>query len=372
MAAVPSLAELCAPVDWCNVAALLQRAGFDPAAYLEPHADLRQNLSGAAIEHFMRYGFAERRRFAITLDPEPLAELQALPIRNRSFVTHLLAAVSEAFVAAAGGDLADWLDVHAAVIERLSGLGAVPFVLVGDSTTSAYAVSSVRDGQWLLAIASSHPGISARALGTPASVRAEPARQLIRRLAAAQSGLPLLLKFGPVDAVFTHKIRRLEHGPSAFDAAEFDAFSREAIGRYLGFLDAVVARPRNRVTVVGLVPSAVPATMWQALLEFHGAPVRNRLGAAEFAARLQGLEILPGIAAQRDLRRFNAVLQRGARSLGFGYLDHLDALLDAYGRPAEALPGEHHLDLARVHPVVAGSLWNLLARGGPEAEGERG
>jgi hypothetical protein len=46
-----------------------------------------------------------------------------------------------------------------------------------------------------------------------------------------------------------------------------------------------------------------------------------------------------------------------------GYADHLDLLLDPYGCPARAIlppPGEHHLDLAGLHPLLAAPLWSPL------------
>jgi len=313
----------------------------------------------------MAHGFAERRRFAIDLDPGPLATLRSMPIRNRMFVGGLLAALAGAWADAMEAS-ATWFAAHAETIARLRALGGRPFLVIGDSTSNYYDCASVRGEAWLLPMIFGFPALTARGLGTQPGEAAVAARALLAALGEMPAGMPVLLRFGHADAVFTHKIRRLRAGPLHFDPDEFAAFSRHVIARYVAFLERAVPGPlRARVVVLGLLPSAIPAPMWAetGLLAFHAESLRAEIGATAFSARLERLELLSLAAVQIEQRRFNALLRDAVALLGFGYADHLDLLLDPYGNPVTAVlprPGEHHLDRVGLHPLLTAPLWHML------------
>ncbi|MFT4250983.1 MAG: hypothetical protein QM608_00665 [Caulobacter sp.] len=253
---------------------------------------------------------------------------------------------------------------------RLPGLiaaGALPYGLVGDSHGRLLCRRGRREGRWLLPIWSLETGASARGLsadggrsGAGPRVRAALARLL------AIEGLPVLVKFGQVDVEFVHPFKRLDAGALAFDAAEFDAFADETIGRYVDFLTATVpAGQRGRVRVMSLFPPTLSDAAWRA--GYVNAHIIDQHGPADgdLAEVLADLEV-PDLAGRTALHRLvGERLRRAAQAEGFVFVDDLAPFLGADGLADPALLGaaagrDHHLDFRASRKAMLDRIWSIV------------
>lgn len=143
---------------------------------------------------------------------------------------------------------------------KIDALGGQPFILIGDShSTSWHDLQTSAVAEWHLDYWIFCAGASASGLSNPASRLQYGNRILsfIKRLNALDGGqsVPILLKFGQVDLEFVFHHRRIRSGSLVFDRTEFDAFKREVVARYVGFLTAhLTAADLARVTVMNVNP----------------------------------------------------------------------------------------------------------------------
>src|ERR1700712_4575088 len=142
---------LARPWDWncplgtvAEAVRLIERAGFDPAAYLDAHPDLRLALSGPgdALFHFLLHGCYEQRGMPVSLDIPALACFGQTMIGDQAYRTTVVAALAAAALRDEWGNCDEWLVRKWPAFRALQDIGARPFVIAGSSAIDIYNLFS--------------------------------------------------------------------------------------------------------------------------------------------------------------------------------------------------------------------------------------
>ena len=371
------VAELIAPCSTEQVMGGLAAAGFSVEAYLQANPDLSAACptAEAAGRHLLLSAKAERRRFPFDLRPEGLARIQDLPLADRSFVASLLATLADVVTDMGPLPQPERVPEVARLAETFRPVGGRPYAVIGDSHSTFYRRSSVREGEFLVPI---HVCCSAGSAIELANAESRSGYgELIRGLLPHLEGLPLVLQFGQVDLEFVHPFRRIRAGVTAFDGGEFLSFCDESVQAYARFLqDAVPAERRGGVTVLGVFPPALSDTALRAgYVNGHVSHLEAMAGDDELKPALQALD-WPDLTARTGLHReYNARLEAAVTKAGFRFATDFDALLQHDGMldPAFIPYGrgeQHHLDLVPTEAVLAARIWRVLDERRPVSPGQ--
>lgn len=378
--AVPQrLGDLCRPTEPLRVVAAIQEAGFSNSAYLTAHPDLRSVplIRDNPWRHFLVHGVGERRQFAIDLKPEALENLRALSIENRAYVTHILAALSHAYVRQDHFD--ELIQVRWPAVVRLRQLGAMPFLLIGSSDARNYSLSSVRAERWLLPLQLIGEARAAMGLANLRGSRefGDRVKRFVRAAAALPGGdsIPCLLKFGQVDTEFAYHLSRVREGKLRYESAGFHAFCERSVRRYATFLsDLVPVADRQRVTIASVFPSSLSDAAWaDGFLVPQAKHLRDTLGDSELERRLSQLEIPNQWERTRMTRYYNNLLQNQVEATGFRFLNDFDALTNSHGLIDDIYTAigkgrSCHIDVPATRRELSLFLWQLVdAQPNPDA-----
>ncbi len=377
-AAAALVSHLFAPVACRDVLAAAERAGFRAADYWNANPDLHAAFRTAdrAALHFLAVAKTERRRFPIELDMDGLRALHALPARDRTQVSGVLAALADACLARADEPFTDMLDRVWPHLPALRRLGAHPYVLVGDSHSMLYRRSAAWDGTWLLPLHLCCTGGSAIGLMNPLSrsgyrLLIQSALQGIGQREDAgdtKARLPHLFQFGQVDLEFVHPFRRLAAGQHGFAPAEFEEFCHHSVTAYIGFLAELFPRSQRPLAdVLAVFPPALSdAALQSGYVNGHVALLEGEQDLDALARRLRGLE-WPDLASRTRMHaEYNATLTAAAAEAGFHVASDFAQLLDGDTVAARftAIQGgrDHHLDFEPTAPVLNSTLQALVTR----------
>lgn len=356
----------------------LQFAGFRPEAYWDANADLHPHLHRdqptELLRHFVEFGVAEQRFCAVDLDltglrslrqvangtDDPTFALQAMSLLVNNAVTDL--------------DVTAQIDQHWALVEQLSTeFGAVPYVLIGDSHSISYRCIGVQGTSWLLPVHLNCTAGSALGLLNPASrsgygPRIASFAEAFYTLSGSEI-IPMLWKFGQVDAEFVHIYKRAEQGEVEFSFPAFESFAKRSVEAFAGFLTQVIPHHRRASSVVVSVfpPALADATWSHGYANAHVSVLESTLSYDELVSRVQGLEIasLPVRTAMH--RRYDELLKDATASIGVSFADDFDQFLGADGlvdpRFVQDHGRNHHLTVAASRAVAESSIWRLMRRG---------
>jgi hypothetical protein len=371
--------------------ALLRRCGFSDAAYLRAYPEVSSTSGGAnaALNHFVETGVAEGRILTAPAErafsQDELMLLQNAPIADCLFHARLLACfgmsmmrgrwIGAAQSRAPDCDLLTDLDIASFV--ATARFGGQPFFVFGDSHARLYARSwrISRDGRWLVPIAMTCTGGSARGLGNPeARLGYGPRlRRFFPRIERyVRAGLPCLFKFGQVDVEYIYPYQWSQLARRSFDFGHFSEFCDTTISQYVGFLSGLVPPPsRHHVYLCSICPPALSDEHWQEgylngqLPGQHTAEERGALADA-----VAGMEV-PSLNERTELHKyFNDQLRLRAGLEGFGFHDDASGFLDESG---ECINGafntvgggkDVHIDLAEpALQVIEAQLVKLTVGG---------
>lgn len=362
------------PVAAGDLWAAVEAAGFSASAYFAANPDLRGPFSDSqrAGLHFLAMARTERRLFPIELELEGLRGLLDLPVVDRALLHGLVASLVNAWMVRPDEAFETMLERVYPHLAALRGLGAAPYVLIGDSHSALYRRATAWAEGWLMPLHMECHGGSAIGLFNPMSRSGyrERIRRVVRRLGVMDPGgaIPVLCQFGQVDLEFVQPFRRLARGGAGFDGGAFRAFCRASVDAYVGFLAEVFPGGRRGVVrVLGVFPPALADEVLRA--GYVNGVIATMEGTETDALkeRLAALE-WPDLAGRTALHSgYNAMLGETAAEAGLGFVSDFGRLVVGGVVDPEFISlqrgADHHLDFEPTEAVLGGTVWGLVASG---------
>ena len=363
-----------APVGCGDLWAAVEAAGFSAGAYFAANPDLRGPFSDAqrAGLHFLAMARTERRVFPIELNLKGLEALLDLSVADRGLLHGLVASLVNAWMVRRHEVFETMLERIFPHVAALRGLGAAPYVLIGDSHSTLYRRGTARTEGWLMPLHMECHGGSAIGLFNPMSRSGyrERIRRVVARLGVVDpaGALPVLFQFGQVDLEFVQPFRRLARGGVAFDAGVFRAFCRASVDAYVGFLAEAFPRARRSVVrVLGVFPPALADDVLRAgyvngvIAEMEGTETEA------LRERLAGLE-WPDLVGRTALHaEYNAMLEATSGEAGLPFVSDFGRLaaggvIDPQFTSLQK-GADHHMDFEPTESVLGETVWGLVASG---------
>lgn len=329
---------------------LIRSVGFTNAGYLQSNPNLAPygDVPNGLIGHFAAIGAQQLRPTLLDRTGRTLREvvetIAASDLTNAGYRSTLLALIAREFI------MQSWLlgapqppvwensDAHTddrlEELIRYGNYNALPYFVIGDGHSRLYqSIRIFPDGKWLLPIAMTCSGGSARTLGDAASSRRYGLRiiAMIARIARfLEQGSFCFFKFGQVDVEYLYTHRWSIAGTPAFDRSDFDSYADECIELYIGFLKhAIKPELRQQVCVCSICPPAsADENFAQRYVRAHfGDKITVEMEQAQLraVARLS----IPNICERTALHgAFNDRLRQAAEAAGFIFEDDFSLLID--------------------------------------------
>ncbi|HVX05174.1 MAG TPA: hypothetical protein VHA71_08655 [Rhodanobacteraceae bacterium] len=349
--------------------------GFSVDEYFRTNPDLKEaglDEAGAAYHYLSCGALHEQRRFNSCVqegDRSWIAALQVFPLdspASRMLLVNLMLnrIWSDRLPLDAGhGTCREFLEVCRRKAIR-------PVLMIGDSHCQAYLVPQEIGTIVHIPLQMVCHGGSAAGLANPDSKSGfggaiarffDTHADLIREFE-----LPCFFKFGQVDAEFVWIFKRAQRRETRWSAAGFEAFARNAVARYMDFLERLSAAHGlvGQVRVLSIFPPTLSDASW------HKGYVNARIRRLEsdmeedvLSERVRDLSI----PTQRERTRlhalWNALVMAECARRGLLYVDDFQALLDHRGLVDDAYTAghdgaDHHLAVA----VMGGVVRNIFKR----------
>ena len=379
---VALLAEKSGGADPVQLVAWLRACGFDGERYLTDNPGLRRAGLDAvsAPVHFLTYGYQEHREVSCGVFPDGIEQLHSLAIPDRHYATRLFASVFFGQIRNQATTPRLWNDTDRMPIEYLQAMGGIPYFVIGDSHTLHFVQRAWIGERWLAGLPLPCHGGAAIELpeensrlgyGMRILRWARTAAPLLHRL-----DVPVLLKFGGIDAEFLWMRRRLKSGVHKFSVGEFADFAERSISGYGRFLDMLteIIDP-GLLRIYSAFPSVLSDSNWSAgfLRAHHVSPERD----LALAEQLSQLEIPPLLTRTQLRGLYNDYLRDLCRAKALVFVDVYSPLLDSRGNTAEACYAAHggrdfHVDYSGCQEALAAVIERSIERSGLSAASPSG
>lgn len=348
----------------------LVACGFDADLYLSDNADLQSAGLDAigALRHFITHGLVENRAIVCAPIPAGLESLSALLLDDRRYASLLFRSVL--FGQLRNAMTADrlWLYADARLLDMIRANDGLPCIVIGDSHAAHYRRTTWVNGKWLAPLALVCRAASATGLLNENSRTGSGKRILNWARGPAQRGggidVPVIMKFGGMDAEFTWMTQRLKNRIYAFDIDEFDTFATQSVARYGLFLDLLSdAIDPALLRICATFPAVLGDAHWIA----HGIAER---GGTEDEKRVTAVELgkmdIPDLHTRTQLRVvYNGHLAAMCAARGLRYIDDFSPLIGPGGVVDNSFIAshrgmDHHLDHEATDAPIVGCLLDAL------------
>ncbi len=348
-----------------DAATWLVSAGFDPDAYLRDNPDLgRAGLApDDALNHFLRFGYAENRRISLQPLPAGLDAFRPGIVPDPAYQAQLCQAVYANQCKMPESAPYLWTGETEALDRFFAETRAIPFYVIGDSHSNLYRRHAAQEAGWLAPVPLLCSAGSAMGLARPNS-RSGYGQKILAWAAnnAKQpaASRPVFLKFGQVDAEFVWNFQRIRAAETVFSLQRFDRFAQETTHNYLSFVASLAERiGKSRLRVCAIFPPALGDATWaEGYVNGHVGQLEGDRSKEALEAGIRTLEI-PDLRTRTILHLiFNSYLRAGCLQAGVAFVDDFhpflgkDGVLDPAFVP-HSKGRDHHLDHGAVHgPLV--------------------
>ncbi len=363
--------EVREPRGWQELVGRLHACGFSEAAYLAEQDDLRRAglEPAAALSHFLRRGADEGRFVPCGPFPDGLRALADLRLPNRDYARKLFRAICVGQLRHDDTPGRLWRGVGAPVIGMIREQGGLPYFAIGDSHALHYFRTAWIGDKWLAPMVMPCHGAIAASLADLGG-KARFGLNILRWAEAEAKHLdvPILLKFGGIDAEFGWIRHMLRNGMKRSCWLAFETYCQDALtqyGRFLAMLADIAGA--EHLWICSAFPSALRDDAWIAgFVDAHSdTPERNRT----LAEKLAGLEI-PSLAERTAMRKhYNAGLQALCGALGPRFIDDFSPFMGSDGLVGARFLGAHggsdrHLDISASEGVLVTIIETVFADAG--------
>jgi hypothetical protein len=361
-------------LDLALLYSALEKSGFDSGGYIATHPNACDDgfSSANALLYFACFGVDEGWRLTTGAFPKGLGELFGLDIGDLCYKNRVIDKIFTAQVAKSRIERTLWTGKIDPILAKLAQAGAAPFFVIGDSHTSLYQRTVTYADRWLAPLIMTCNAGSAGGLGN-ADSRSQYGNRLLAWARAvtmrkAPFDLPVLMKFGQVDAEFGWIFDRIRRGQITFDPSDFQGFAAASVRHYMVFLEQFAALiDPALLRICTIFPPSLSDEAWEE--GYVNANIGHLEGDRELddlRGAVRKLDI-PDLATRTGMHAvYNDLLRTACKDAGLVVVDDFHPFVDTdtgfldLSYIAISKGGDHHMDYASTDDAIMQVLKTLF------------
>lgn len=308
--------------------------GFSSSKYLEHYSDLmRENFNEIdSLKHYVRHGFKEGRIFPFNVNVNDIMKIKICRSGKFSYDMGIIKTiVNKYFQIPENKEFRDWQCPLPMAVDSYQSMGIKPYIMIGDSHSQAYRFCFEHKNQLIapihyICMAGSAGGLinknSRSGYGVSISNYIEKNGEFI-----ATNQIPVLLKFGQVDAEFVYFFRVMMSESFEFSFSDYIDFVEGVVGKYERFIVNLMDAEGvgGLLRVVSCFPPALSDVAWKTgYLNARIARFESDLEGDTLKEKIKNVKI-PNIFLRTRMHKiFNAYLQIMCAKIGVEYINDFD------------------------------------------------